>query len=306
MRLAFRLLAALLFASGLFSAAAQAGELRYSESVLHEPINSQDWLGRGVRGEMLVTVFRPEGAGPFPLVVINHGRDSQRRDAVQRYRFESASRYFLSRGFAVAVPTRLGYGASAAAGDPENISNRCALSAYEPALDAAGAQIARVVERLRQETWIDPQHLILLGQSVGGLGSLAGSARGIVGITATINFAGGHGGDAELHPGQPCNPEALAEAFRQFGAQASSPSLWLYTENDRLFAPEWAQRWHGAYTAAGGRAELRLLPAFGDNGHALFARGEHIWQPILDDFLARLGLRHAHRIVGQPTADQKG
>lgn len=298
----------LLSAALLLGRPGHAGEALapLNEILIREPATALDWLGRPTQGEILITVFRPPGAGPFPLVVINHGRDARQRAATPRFRFETASRYFLSRGFAVAIPTRLGYGDSARAGDPENISPRCPLSLYEPALDAARQQIAQSVRRLHAEAWIDPQRLLLLGQSLGGLGSLASSALELPGLRATINFAGGHGGDAERHPGRPCNPDALTALFRDYGQETRTPSLWLYTENDRYFAPELARQWHSAYTAAGGRAELKLLPAFGDNGHQLFSQGKDIWQPIVDDYLLRLGLYQPHRIVARQQAPQDG
>jgi hypothetical protein len=44
-----------------------------------------------------------------------------------------------------------------------------------------------------------------------------------------------------------------------------------------------------AYSAQGGTGELNLLPAFAEDGHALFVRrrGVSQWRPLLDDFLRR-------------------
>ncbi|MBV8620117.1 MAG: hypothetical protein JOY84_14715, partial [Curvibacter sp.] len=95
------------------------GTLR--EAVIHVPVSVPDLHGRTISGELLVSTFRPPGPGPFPLVVISHGRPASMVDLarMQRQRFESASRYFVRKGFAVAVPLRLGAGELAAAGDPE-------------------------------------------------------------------------------------------------------------------------------------------------------------------------------------------
>ena len=52
-----------------------------------------------------VTIFHPDGNGPFPLVIMNHGASNaslgHRRT---RYRFTNSAFYFLSRGYAVALP----------------------------------------------------------------------------------------------------------------------------------------------------------------------------------------------------------
>jgi dipeptidyl aminopeptidase/acylaminoacyl peptidase len=57
------------------------------------------------------TAYRPDGPGPFPLAVINHGSprsDAERRGA-GRLRFLTQSRWFVAHGFAVVVPMRRGY-----------------------------------------------------------------------------------------------------------------------------------------------------------------------------------------------------
>src|SRR5690606_27864136 len=52
---------------------------------------------------MRTTVFRPQGAGPFPLVVINHGsleNAEQRRKFLQPV-FATGAEFFVRRGYAV-------------------------------------------------------------------------------------------------------------------------------------------------------------------------------------------------------------
>ena len=56
--------------------------------------------------ELEVTMFKPEGDGPFPVVVINHGRASGNAKLQPRYRPLLAAREFVRRGYAVAVPMR--------------------------------------------------------------------------------------------------------------------------------------------------------------------------------------------------------
>src|ERR1700742_2259982 len=54
---------------------------------------------------MQVTLMHPDGNGPFPLVVMNHGADDASfGHRGKRYRVSNATFYFLSRGYAVAMP----------------------------------------------------------------------------------------------------------------------------------------------------------------------------------------------------------
>lgn len=77
--------------------------------VLQVPVDSQSSV------LLEVTVFTPSGPDPFPLVIMNHGAagSSMRPDQMERYRFSFSSYYFLSRGYAVALPMMLGYAGSA-------------------------------------------------------------------------------------------------------------------------------------------------------------------------------------------------
>jgi predicted dienelactone hydrolase len=83
-----------------------------NESVVRVPVLVSDIYNKSYNTDIALTVFKPSGEGPFPLVVINHGRgfDAAARSKLVRARFESAARYFVRKGFAVAVPTRLGNG----------------------------------------------------------------------------------------------------------------------------------------------------------------------------------------------------
>jgi X-Pro dipeptidyl-peptidase (S15 family) len=65
-----------------------------------------------------VTLFMPDGPGPFPLAVLNHGKDPINPRSEPRYRAVYAARYFVSRGFAAILPMLRGFAGSAGVFDP--------------------------------------------------------------------------------------------------------------------------------------------------------------------------------------------
>lgn len=62
--------------------------------------------------ELETTVYKPPGPGPFPLVVINHGKASGPTGLQPRYTPGWAARYFIERGYVVFVPMRTGFSKS--------------------------------------------------------------------------------------------------------------------------------------------------------------------------------------------------
>jgi dienelactone hydrolase len=276
------------------------------EAIVRVPARVEDAFGKVAEGELLVTTFRPVGPGPFPLAVISHGRDSDRRAEYKRPRFESAARYFVRKGFAVAVPLRLGYGELADAGDPES-SVSCDAPRYGVALKAAAQQILAVRDFMAQQADIDASRTVLVGVSVGGIATIAATSARAPGQVAAINFAGGHGGHPEKRPGSPCQSDQLRKLYRAYAegnarVTPATPTLWVYAENDRYFGPSHASRWARAYADGGGAVDLRLLPAHGEDGHKLFTTGNDVWQPLVDEFLKPLGFEQPGRITAPEPA----
>jgi dienelactone hydrolase len=233
------------------------------------------------------TVYRPDGDGPFPLAVLNHGspRNAADRRNRTRERYPQQSAWFLARGFAVVIPMRRGYAASegewAEGGGPCDRSNWY-LAGRESAKDIRAA-----VEFMQARPFVDRSRVLLVGQSAGGFGVLALAAEGLEGLKGVINFAGGRGSP---QAGKNCSPENVIYSMGQFGRTTKVPTLWIYTENDSYFSVSMIQEMHAAFRKAGGDAELLLLPPFGKDGHLLFSRGTHIWSPAVEGFLERLGL----------------
>jgi dienelactone hydrolase len=236
-----------------------------------------------------VRLFRPDGAGPFRLAIINHGSPrASERATVELPVFRQLSEWLLARGYAVALPLRRGYGE--VGGKWDEGYGRCDRPDYV----AAGTETARDIEAvllsLTQRPDIQKDKVLVLGQSAGAWGSLAFASHNPPAVAAYVNFAGGRGGRRNGEPNRNCAPDALVNAAAKFGATVRQPTLWLYSENDTFFGPDLVQRMHAAFVGAGGKASLHMFPPVGEDGHRLIGvkEGKVHWEPVLDKFVREL------------------
>lgn len=281
------LLVLTLAAGGLAHAAESPLNTALNETVFKLPTTVKDYRGATITGDMTVTQFKPDGAGPFPIAILLHGRGPH-RDATPRFRYSQAAAYLVHRGFAVWLPTRLGYGESGLDPDPES-SGACSKKDYPPGYQAAATSALDVIAYARKQPFADPTRIIVFGQSYGGTTAITLAARHPDGVLAAINFAGGGGGNPETHPGAPCHPQRLEDMFASYGATSRMPTLWVYTHNDQWMGSVAPKRWFAAYAKSGGTGEFAAMPDFGNDGHALFATGFPVWRPLVDKFLASVG-----------------
>ncbi len=246
------------------------------------------------------TVFRPneaaggeaEPSGPdmpsrHPLVVINHGTDEASREAVSLPVFYWLSRWFVEHGYVVVLPQRRGHGATG--GELAEAVDTCLNPDHYRAGQTAADDIEAALDFMTRQTFVDPARTVVVGISTGGWASLALAARNPPNVHAIINFAGGRGAFAGGRANAICGAERLVAAAGAYAREAKTPTLWLYSRNDRYFGPDIATRMAGAWTENGGSADLRLLPAFGKDGHALAddRAGWRLWGSYVEKFLER-------------------
>ncbi|MDB5967075.1 MAG: dienelactone hydrolase [Polaromonas sp.] len=256
------------------------------------PVKVTDGYGKNIEHSIKVPVFSDDtNPQPAPVLVLNHGRaaDAEDRVKVGRVRLLDASLFFVQRGFIVAVPTRVGYGVTGGE-DGEN-SGSCSRKDYPPGYAAAAAQTLAVLEAVRRRSDAAKDRAIVAGQSYGGTTAVTVAALGPAGVQASINFAGGGGGNPRTQPQRPCGPHLLERLFRSYGETARIPMLWIYTENDQYFGPTLPKQWFDAFVTAGGKAEFTQFPPQAEDGHLLFSRHPELWQPRVAAFLDRVGFQ---------------
>ena len=257
-----------------FSAPAQELNATLGESVLQVP------SGGLTEPELEVTVYRPPGDGPFPILLVNHGRAPGDAKLQSRYRPVLVAAEFVQRGWAVVVPMRQGFSKSGG----REITGGCNVASN-------GEQQARSVRRtldwLGVQPWADVSRNVVAGQSHGGLTTLAYGQAPHPGTRLLLNFAGGLRQDS-------CTAwqRGLVVAIGDYGRATRLPSIWFYGDNDSFFAPNVWQEAHQRYVDAGGRAELVAFGRFGSDSHAMFGSraGLPIWLPKVIAALDAAGL----------------
>jgi dienelactone hydrolase len=233
-------------------------------------------------------VVRPDGPGPFPLVLLAHGhpRDAAQIPLDRPQLYSGAAIVFAQRGYAAVVVMRRGYGRSD--GPFAETLGPCQARTYEAAVKAAAADVLGALAVLRTEPWVDPKRMLLVGHSMGGYAGLAVAAGNPDGVLGIISFAGAVGSP---RPDFVCDIDRVIDADRKFGQTARIPVLWIFAENDHFFGPELARSMFAAYTANGAPASLFLAPSYGRDGHTLIWSPDGIgWWPQVAAFLSSLHL----------------
>jgi dienelactone hydrolase len=236
------------------------------------------------------TIFKPDGDGPFPLLVLSHGSprggESERR-TMKRARYINQSREFIKMGFVVVIPMRRGYGHSE--GNWAEDYDGCSHPMYYKAGLEGAKDLIAVVNYMKKLLYVDGRRVVLAGQSAGGFASLAAASMGFDGLMGVINFSGGRG---SARPDFICEEHLLVDAMGKYSSTSRVPTLWHYSENDHYISKGVAKMMFTAYTNAGGRGILVMQPAFEKDGHLIFSKKEGIpyWLPEVRKFLTSLGL----------------
>ena len=284
-----------LVAAALASAAASAQDVVPSE-VAAIPVAGAGMSGRDIA--MVTPVYRPAGAGPFPVVLFSHGRAG---DAAARARLShpvpaAQVRYWLARGVAVVAPIRPGYGETGGRdaelnGARFDADGRCTTQPdYRVVADGARKAVRAALGWLHAQPWVDGRRILLEGQSVGGYATVAAAAERPAGVVGYVNFAGGTGGSPERAPGHSCDPEQLTALYSEFGKTVDMPGLWVYAENDQYWGREAPKAWYAGFAAGSGRSTFVHAPPVPDgDGHGLARHAQRLWAAYLDSFVTSIG-----------------
>ena len=183
-----------------------------NEEVVQVPVLVET-ANRVEQWSLVATTFHPPGAGPFPLVVLNHGSPGSlwERQSMGRYRPLPQIREFTKRGFAVIVPMRRGYGDTG--GPWAERFGACIAPDYYRAARESEKDVIAAVEFAQALPFVKADRVILVGQSAGGIAAIAAASANPPGVIGVVNFSGGRGGRPYTNPGDPCVAGNMTEAI---------------------------------------------------------------------------------------------
>jgi len=260
--------------------------MRLVEEQVRVPSRSGDYT-------IATRILRPEGAGPYGAIVLNHGAPvspEERRIESPDMLLPTAT-VFAQHGYVVVMPLRRGFGATG--GDFAEDAGSCRNPDYRKGESAAADDVMAAYDFARTLPYVDGNRMILAGQSAGGVTSIfTAGERAPQGLVAVLAFAAGRGGNPVRSPGVPCAVEPLAKVFGELGEEVKVPVLFHYAQNDLYFNAATSRLWYERFAAGGARADYVLQPPFGKDGHYIFSAdsGVSIWLPAVEQFFAKYGV----------------
>jgi carboxymethylenebutenolidase len=135
-------------------------------------------------------LYKPEGEGPFPAIIWNHG--SEKLPGQQ----SDLARFYTKQGFVFFLPHRHGHGRSPGAYIQDLIEkyeaiekNRNLFGKYVVKLhEEYNQDVVAAVEWLKGQSFVDQQRLVMSGCSFGGIQTLLAAEKGL-GLRAFVSFA---------------------------------------------------------------------------------------------------------------------
>ena len=235
--------------------------------------------GRLVRLEGM-TVKRADATGRLPVALITHGKLPTASRMLEQHatNLRNQARDLAHRGWLSVIVMRRGFGAS---DGPMPAPITCQSPSMREFFEADADDLEATLKAVSARPDADPNHIIAIGASAGGVAVTALAARNPKGLAGVVSISGGLRFDT-------CNKDdLLVAAMRAYGKASRVPSLWVYAQNDRLFDPSIVYRMHRAFLEGGADVKLVMLGAMGRDGHTIFdtPTGRDHWLPEMDAFL---------------------
>ena len=230
-------------------------------------------------------IYKPQGAGPFPAVVYNHGSAPGMLSAQA---FEALGPVFANHGWVFFGPYRRGQGLSASAGP--YIGDEISAATKKGGISAGATTMVRLLETehlndqlaalawLRKQDFVQPGRVAVAGNSFGGIEVVLGAEK--ANYCAAIDSAGGAQSWAQA-------PELQALMTRAV-RKSQAPIFFFQAENDYDLSP--SRTLSEAMKDAGKVFELKIYPPYGDSvqdAHTFGYFGSSVWSEDVFRFLEK-------------------
>ncbi len=225
-------------------------------------------------------LYKPDGDGPFPLVIYNHGTRDGRERAPSP--FPHVGQMLTRAGYAVWVPERRGYGKS----DGEiwwqevgSDQSRLILR-----LQAETDDVLAGIDYLRGLPYVDTKRLAVMGWSFGGVVTMLAAARSTAFLAAVDQAGGALTWDGNSH---------MRSALIEAAGKSTTPTLFMVARNDRttssvttlsdIFKKRNVPHQLVIYEPFTPSQSSKVAP-----GHVLFSsQGASLWENDVVEFLGR-------------------
>ena len=234
------------------------------------------------------TLYKPEGKGPFPAVLYNHGSAP---GMLSKQAFEALGPVFARHGWVFFGPYRRGQGLSASAG--RYIGDEIAEAKKKGGMNAGAATMVRLLETdhltdqlaalawLRTQSFVTRDSIAVAGNSFGGIEVVLGAERGS--YCAAVDSAGA----AQSWEDAPEVQALMTRAVRN----SRAPIFFFQAENDYDLSP--SRTLSAAMKDAGKEFEIKIYPPYGEStqdGHTFGYFGSSVWGADVFRFLGE----HCH------------
>mgnify|MGYP002831011437 CR=1 FL=1 len=234
--------------------------------------------------ELKGELFKPEGKGPFPVLLINHGSapgmlNSQASAAI--------AAPFVKRGWVVFMPYRRGQGLSHESGP--YIMDEIKKSINEGGLPSGVKTLVRLnqtdhlsdqraaLKWIQTQSYIKIDQIAAFGNSFGGIQTMLGVTNG--GYCAGVNAAGGAKSWSKAKP--------LQELMKEAARSTKVPVMFFQAENDFDLSP--SKTLYQLMKDLNKDAVFKIYPPFGKTakeGHSFPYEGVDTWFEDVFSFIS--------------------
>ncbi len=222
-------------------------------------------------------IHKPEGNGPFPAILMNHGSEQFPKSG------QGIIEPYVANGYVVFFPHRRGQGFSSSQSEyiMDSINREPAATRDRKFIELQESHLHDVIAALsylKQLPYVNTNRIAMIGASFGGIQAVLATEKQL-GIKASVAFAPAAMAWASL----PLLQSRLIQAVRS----ATVPIMLIQAENDYDLTP--TKTMARELEQANKPHKLLIFPAFGTTpaeGHGLSVWGAKVWGDEVFSFLA--------------------